>query len=125
MELLKIVGASLGLLLSSSLLAGSALAPVNVVAKRVRIEAPAANASYAVYAKHLRLSGSALVSADIDAAGRASNLSIARSSGSRYLDQAALRTVRRSQFIVLDPAREVAVNVPVNFQPSDGALADY
>lgn len=124
MNSLKMAGLSLALLLSGSVLAGSALDPVKVVAKRVRIESPAGDSNYMVYANHLRLSGSVVVNAEIDAQGRASRVSIARSSGSRYLDQAALRTVRRSQFVVLDPARNVAVNVPVNFQASQ-SLADF
>ena len=124
MNSLKIAGLSLGLLLSGRVLAGSALDPVKVVAKRVRVESPVGDANYMVYANHLRLSGSVIVNAEINTLGRASRVSIVRSSGSRYLDQAALRTVRRSQFVVLDPARNVAVNVPVNFQATQ-TLADF
>lgn len=124
MDSLKIAGLALGLLLSGTVCAGSALDPVNVVAKRVRIESPAGDANYMVHASNLRLSGSVVVNAEINANGRATRVSIARSSGSRYLDQAALRTVRRSQFVVLDPARNVAVNVPVNFQATR-SLADF
>jgi periplasmic protein TonB len=73
-------------------------------------------------ARRLRQQGTVLLRVNVGADGAADAVVVARSSGSRWLDQAALEAVRLWRFV---PGRrgETAiasqVNVPVTFQLTD------
>lgn len=122
----------MGMLLMGMVLAGGMaqaaggvppLAAVEALGKRVQIEVPA-RATYGAQAQELGLEGKVLVQATVGGDGRAHDLRIVESSGSRHLDFAALNTVRKTRFVALDRNIDVAVRVPVNFALPDHRIVD-
>lgn len=77
---------------------------------------------YPAEAKQMRQQGVAVLGVVVDADGRASDVSVSRSSGFSQLDEAAVRAVRRWKF---EPARSAGlpvashVEVPVRFSLSE------
>lgn len=116
----------MGMMFAAGLLQAGPQAPlatVEALGKRVQIEVPA-RANYSMTARDRRLQGEVLVQATVGADGRAHDLRIARSSGSRHLDFAALQTVKRTRFVALDVEQGMAVNVPVQFNLPERRLVD-
>jgi protein TonB len=97
---------------------GAASGPVSSEARYLSNPRP----DYPEEARQMRQQGVVLVNVEVDADGRAGEVSVSRSSGYPQLDEAAVRAVRRWRF---EPARagglpvSSRVEVPVRFSLSE------
>lgn len=79
---------------------------------------------YPLEAARAREQGTVLIEAQVDALGNVSDVGIARRSGSRTLDRAAMREVRRWKFTpAMEGGKTVAssIQVPVDYRLEEGS----